>query len=176
MEAHRVLKNAGFNVSSYGTGSAVRLPGKTIDSPNTYHFGTTYDYMYNDLKAKDQRLHTANGVLTMLDRNRHIKDHPERWYEHKNTFDVVFTCEERCFDAVCHDLMNRGAVLNRLVHVINVDIRDNHEDALLGGKAILDLATRLRDSRDMDTEILTIISDWQEQYPKLPAVYAAAYF
>lgn len=74
------------------------------------------------------------------------------------------------------DLMNRGATLNRLVHVINVDIKDNHEDALLGGKAILDLANRLLVSDDMDTKIVSILAEWQEKYPKLPAVYAAAYF
>lgn len=72
--------------------------------------------------------------------------------------------------------MNRGAVLNKLVHVINVDIKDNHEDALLGGKAILDLANRLLNADDMDTQILTILAEWQEMHPKLPAVYAAAYF
>lgn len=176
MEAHRVLKNAGFNVHSYGTGSAVRLPGSAIDKPNTYPFGTPYDFMYKDLQAKDARLHTANGVLAMLDRNRHIKDHPERWYEHKNTFDVVFTCEERCFDAVCHDLMNKGAPLNKLVHVINVDIKDNHEDAIIGGKAILDLAYKLLEADDVDSQIVSILAEWQEAHPKLPALYVAAFF
>lgn len=72
--------------------------------------------------------------------------------------------------------MNRGAKLNRLVHVINVDIKDNHQDAILGGKAILDLATRLLESSDRDTEIVSIIARWQEKYPKMPAVYTAAYF
>lgn len=72
--------------------------------------------------------------------------------------------------------MNRGATSNRLVHVINVDIRDNHEDALLGGKAILDLANRLLVSNDMDSKILGVLAEWQTKYPKLPAVYAAAYF
>jgi hypothetical protein len=41
------------------------------------------------------------------------------------------------------DLMTRGAPLNRPVHVFNVDIKDNHEEALVGGRAILELADAL---------------------------------
>lgn len=178
MVAHQVLKNAGYNVSSYGTGSAVRLPGPSIDKPVVYAFGTPYNDMYIELQGKDEKLYASNGVLMMLDRNRSIKDHPERWHDkdtHK-VFDVVFTCEERCFDAVCIDLMNRGTKLNRLVHIINIEIKDNHEEAVIGGDGILDLANTLSKSEDLDSDIMDIISQWEEEHKHLPVLHQACYF
>ncbi|KAG0166911.1 RNA polymerase II subunit A C-terminal domain phosphatase [Apophysomyces sp. BC1015] len=176
MEAHNVLSKKGYDVSSYGTGTMVRLPGPAIDKPNIYPFGTPYDKVYQELKQKDQQLYTQNGLLTMLDRNRKVKDAPQRWQECQDMYDVIITCEERCFDAVVEDLANRAQLRNRSTHVINVEIRDNHEDALLGGRAILQLVQMTEASTDIDADINGIIEEFTERHASFPILHTVAYF
>ena len=216
MESHLRLAAAHYPVISFGTGSLVRLPGPTITQPNVYQFNkTSYDSMYKELEAQDSRLYRANGILNMLGRNRGVKWGPERWQdwqigiprlEHSTdqgsegveggVVDVVITCEERCWDAVVDDLLSRGSPLNRPVHVINVDIKDNHEEALVGGRGILDLADSLNkaaaeerqanpsgfDSGNahsragFDERVPEIIGEWQERWPNLPALWTLAWF
>ena len=136
----------------------------------------------------------------MLDRNRQIKPAPERWQENKNLYDVIITCEERCFDAVCEgtfhpslwlysesqarrtilmtDLLSRpGHSESALpVHIINVDIKDNHEEALLGGQAILKLVEMIEavEEDEIDGMVEDILATWMKgpgaKYPILHTV------
>ncbi|KAL7749930.1 hypothetical protein RI367_004806 [Sorochytrium milnesiophthora] len=149
----------------------------SIDKPNVYEFGTPYETIYRDLTDKDSKLYVvsmfrcggyaANGLLAMLDRNRKIKTAPERFQESSvgRKFDVIITCEERVFDAVCEDLMARPPLQSTTpVHVINVEIKDNHEEALVGGQVIADLAQRMEMSQDLDAELDTVIEDFLKDH------------
>lgn len=216
MEAHLQLALAHLPTISFGTGSLVRLPGPTVHQPNVYNFNsTTYSAIHSELSSQNAPLYTQNGLLNMLGRNLTIKSYPERfqdWVPGKprldhaedqgapgteaGVVDVMITCEERCFDAVLDDLHNKGGKLNRPVHVFNVDIKDNHEEALVGGRAILDLALSLNEAAAKEREVLgdggwdrgggsarqgfdekvpEILAAWQERWPNLPALWSLAW-
>ncbi|MCJ1310883.1 RNA polymerase II subunit A C-terminal domain phosphatase [Agyrium rufum] len=218
MESHKRLAQASYPVISFGTGSLVRLPGPSISQPNVYPFNkVAYAQMVRELTEKDPRLYRANGILNMLERNQDLKFGPERWQDwipgsprigrykedqgsagvEGGVVDVVITCEERCWDAVVDNLLERGSPLNRPVHVINVDIKDNHEEAQIGGKAILDLADSLNaaameergrgDTRgwdeggggarsSFDQRVPEILGEWQDRWPSLPALWTLGWF
>lgn len=217
MEGHLRLAAEGYPVVSFGTGTLVRLPGPRMDQPNIYNFdGDSYAKMFDELSTKDEKLYQANGILKMLDRNREVKQGPERWQDwtigqprlemHRNdrghvgveagVVDIVITCEERCWDAVVEDLLNRGSPLDRPVHLFNVDIKDSHEEALIGGNAIVDLANTLNSAAleersaqgtqdwsgsgpartGFDEKVPDILADWQERWPQFPCLWTLAWF
>ncbi|KAI8914160.1 RNA polymerase II subunit A [Gorgonomyces haynaldii] len=163
MEAHKLLKEHGYDISSYGTGSKVRLPGPTITKPNIYDFGTPYDYMYEELSKQNAELYTKMGVLDMLDRNRNIKHAPEKFQMNRDEFDLIFTCEERVFDAACDDIINREHFTSKPVHIINVDIIDNREQAAIGGQLILGLAQIVTKADDLDQSVDDILNDYERE-------------
>ncbi|XP_070560842.1 RNA polymerase II subunit A C-terminal domain phosphatase SSU72-like [Ptychodera flava] len=166
MEAHAILQKKGFNVKSFGTGTHVKLPGPALDKPNIYDFSTTYDQMYKDLVSKDLTLYTQNGILHMLDRNKRIKSKPERFQASKEKFDIVVTCEERVYDQIIEDFETREQETGQSVHIMNVDIQDNHEEAVIGSFLILKLCTLLKDCADLDNELDELVQDFEQDENK----------
>ncbi|XP_055911672.1 RNA polymerase II subunit A C-terminal domain phosphatase SSU72 [Eupeodes corollae] len=160
MEAHGFLAKKGYKVRSFGTGDRVKLPGTAIDKPNVYEFGTPYDVIYNDLIAKDKQYYTNNGLLHMLDRNRRIKKCPERFQDCPEEFDIIVTVEERVYDQVLEYMATRDS-FNKPVHTFNIDIEDNHEDALLGAFLIADMINMMTKSTDLDNEIDELLQDFE---------------
>ncbi|KAM9915979.1 hypothetical protein OXX80_013760, partial [Metschnikowia pulcherrima] len=123
---------------------------------------------------------------------------PEKWHNNAEAgkFDIVITCEERCFDSVLEDLMNRmnskteeeeEQDVRQVVHVINVDIKDDNENAKIGGMGIVRLVKmiheykaqekerRLKEGDDdqypviLEDEMMTILTEWQKDHTHLPS-------
>ncbi|XVE99129.1 hypothetical protein REPUB_Repub03eG0170800 [Reevesia pubescens] len=166
MEAHSLLKKQGFDVSSYGTGAHVKLPGPSLREPNVYEFGTPYKHMFDDLRRKDPELYKRNGILPMLKRNSSVKLAPQRWQDNAadGSFDIVFTFEEKVFDMVIEDLHNRDQVLLKTVLVINLEVKDNHEEAAVGARLALDLCEQIEAAESWEESIDDILTSFENKH------------
>lgn len=79
----------------------------------------------------------------MLDRNRRIKKKPEKFQHCPERFELIITAEERVYDQVIEYMENRDTIDNQPVHVVNMDIQDNHEEATLGAFLICDMVSEV---------------------------------
>eukprot|EP00090_Calanus_glacialis_P031979 TRINITY_DN53066_c0_g1_i1.p1 TRINITY_DN53066_c0_g1~~TRINITY_DN53066_c0_g1_i1.p1 ORF type:complete len:198 (-),score=79.86 TRINITY_DN53066_c0_g1_i1:332-925(-) len=175
MEAHARLQKKGYNVLSFGTGDKIKLPGPSVTQPNVYEFGTSYEEIYQDLAKKDKVMYKQNGILHMLDRNRIIKPGPDRLQDSEKQFDVIMTAEERVYDQVLEHFEQRGSKEDQLVHVINMDIQDNQEEATIGAFLFHELVQMFTGSLDLDNEIDELLQDF-EMKCKRPILHSVLFY
>ncbi|KAB2619769.1 RNA polymerase II subunit A C-terminal domain phosphatase SSU72-like [Pyrus ussuriensis x Pyrus communis] len=140
MEAHSLLKRQGFD-----------LPGPSLREPNVYDFGTPYKQMFDDLRRKDPELYKRNGILPMLKRNLGVKLAPQRWQD--NAADGSFGVNIRR-----KDLNNRDHALRKCVLIINLEVKDNHEEAAVGARLALDLCQEIEAVDSWEESIDDIVS------------------
>eukprot|EP00298_Acanthocystis_sp_HF-20_P004509 c14834_g1_i1.p1 GENE.c14834_g1_i1~~c14834_g1_i1.p1 ORF type:complete len:193 (-),score=66.72 c14834_g1_i1:25-549(-) len=163
METHSVLQKKGYDVESFGTGNNVKLPGKTAATPNVYEFGVPYQFIFEELKAKDIDLYTHNGVLQMLERNARLKLAPQKFQKEPNMrFDFIVTFSETVFDQVIEDLLQRPSIHHEPIYILNFTVKDTHEDAAIGAVQIGQLCQRLSET-DKDRWESVILDFGREQ-------------
>ncbi|CAJ0955475.1 unnamed protein product, partial [Mesorhabditis belari] len=176
MEAHFFLEKRGINIRSFGTGNQVKLPGREANTPNCYEFGTSYEHIYQDLIQKDKDYYTENGLLNMIDRNRRIKEAPQKLQETKEEFDVIIALEERVYDQVLDMFLSREQTKIIPVHIINVDIEDNHEEATVGAWLVRELCERLEKSEDLDNDIDDVLAEFEGKNPKRNILHTVQFY
>ncbi|KAK9817809.1 hypothetical protein WJX72_002542 [[Myrmecia] bisecta] len=168
MEAHALLKKENYQVSSFGVGGHVKLPGPSQREPNVYNFGTPYETIFEDLRRQNPELYTRNGLLQMLQRNMGVKRAPERWQDSKEVFDVVITFEERVMDQLVEDMNSRSQSSMKTLLVINLDVKDNATEAANAAPLALRLCEMLQAADDWEDEIDEIIAKFEDETGRKP--------
>lgn len=169
-----MLKKHNFNVGSFGVGAHVKLPGPSQKEPNVYKFGTPYKEIFDDLARKSPELYTRNGLLKMVQRNMEVKTAPERFQDNRDCYDVVVTFEERVMDQVIDDMNGRQQLL-RPVLVVNLDVKDSHEEAALAAPHALSLCTMIDASEEWEDNVEGIVQRLYRETGR-KAIYTVCYY
>jgi RNA polymerase II subunit A C-terminal domain phosphatase SSU72 len=178
METHALLVKKGFkHVSSFGTNSQVKLPGTAPDKPVVFDFSVPYTQMYDHLRQIDEELFREKGLLSMLMRNSKVKERPQRFQDEKTQqFEIVITFEERVFDIVVEDLSTRESVTSDAVHVINITVKDNHEEAIIGSMQVYDFLMMIHEAgEEWQDRIDEIIEEYQAKLKK-PVLHSVHFY
>ncbi|GAM21895.1 hypothetical protein SAMD00019534_050700 [Acytostelium subglobosum LB1] len=181
VEAHHLFLSKGYrNIRSFGTSGNCKLPGPSQDKPNIFPFGTPYQAIHESLRQQNQELYTQNGILNMLERNRRVKLAPEKWQEEQLArFDLVFTFDQRVFDMVIDDMTQRdignSSIPIQPVHIINLQVKDTHEEAVGGAQHALQLVNIIDDDENWEDSLDDILDKFSKRTGR-PILYALMFY
>ncbi|KAH0874752.1 hypothetical protein HID58_072114 [Brassica napus] len=118
-----------------------------------------------------------NGILQMLKRNLNVKLAPQRWQDNAGdgVFDVVMTFEEKVFDSVLEDLNNREQSLMKTILVMNLEVKDNHEEAAIGGRLASELCQEIEGNETWEDTIDDIVAGFEKQQRR-KLVYSISFY
>lgn len=174
MAGHKALANNNFNVSSYGTNSQISISGPK--GANLYDFGTTYNEISKSLKGQEDSrgFYESQGIIDMINRNLEIKEKPERFASTFDInsasfkiFDVVFTYQRPIMQKVLLEFLSNGNRSFQLAYVINIETKDDYQNALKSAGITSKIAQKLADiysqGRDLTEELDSILNDFVRQ-------------
>jgi len=127
--------------------------------------------MLNDLIKEDEDLYTMKGLLQMLKRNMTVKRSPERFQETELKFDLVVTFEERVFEIIVAEFSMREPELYQPVHILNMNVIDNHEQSIIGARDAYNLYSVIKsEGENWKDKIDSIIEKFEDIRPILHSV------
>lgn len=90
---------------------------------------------------------------------------PERWQDEKSRrYDVAVTYEERVFDALVEDMESRKCASHQPLHVLGLDVRDNHKEAALGAEQTVLLVEMIRAAGpEWEDKLESILDQFESQ-------------
>ncbi|KAK8817603.1 hypothetical protein WA538_004323, partial [Blastocystis sp. DL] len=176
MEAHDLFEKNGLRVSSFGTGSEIKIPGLTIKTPLSYKFGTEYEVILNDLIGKNKEFFTKREIIPMLQRDMRVKKAPQRFQDSCDVsqIDICICFDERVFDQVLEDLEFRNTNGMKPIFVFNLHIQDRPSSAREGAKSALRLAELLNKSTDLEREACDIRKRFEDE-TGIPVLFSLFY-
>ena len=195
MACIRALKQQGFNVGSFGVGTSVKLPGATQSSPNIYQFKTPYAAIYEDLKSQNEELFTRNGMLEMIRRDIGVKgelevrdlvtrplmnspsssEAPEKFQDNLDPYDIILTFEEVVMDKVIEHFSKVSPILMRPVAVVNLDVKDSHEEAAIAAPVALQLCLMIDKAEEWEEELDGLLDNFYQETGR-KAIYTICFF
>lgn len=81
----------------------------------------------------------------------------------------------RVYDQVVESMENKMPIYNQPVHVINIDIPDNQEEAVAGAFLISDLVTLMANSEDLDNDLDELLHEFESQANK-PVLHSVMFY
>ena len=103
-----------------------------------------------------------------------IKAGPQRWQEHTARVDVAVCFEERVFDHVVEDMRDKGGGGDPLL-VINLDVKDSHDEAVLAAPQALKLCRMIEASEDWECECDEIMDRFEAEEGRRP-LYSICFY
>eukprot|EP00970_Alexandrium_tamarense_P012855 scaffold3100_cov203-Alexandrium_tamarense.AAC.30 len=168
-----------MRVESYGTGTQVRLPGKSSMEPRIFKFGTPYSEMYASMSAtpEDEAFFVHNGVLQLCKRGSSVKKaRPadidvmvgNSAFTLDNLTSISYNISSHPNDGKTlppkpYRLMMEPTEDFKAIHVICLDTKDNPHEAKLQGRVALELCWLLEQTEDLDAEAAELVERFQDE-------------